>query len=68
MLRVKIDHERCRGHQMCVLGLSDVFEVGDDVEGRAEVANEEQPDMLLPKLEDVVASCPEQAISIIRGE
>jgi ferredoxin len=66
MLRVKIDHAICRGHQMCILGMSDVFDVGDDVEGRAEVIREEQPDERLFELEQVVASCPEQAISIIR--
>ena len=57
MLRVKIDHEICRGHQMCILGMSDVFEVGDDdVEGRAYVVSEEQPDERLFDLEQVVAS------------
>lgn len=68
MIRVRIDHERCRGHQMCLLGMPDVFEVGDDVEGRAEVVSEVQPDDRLHELENVVASCPEQAISIVNEE
>jgi ferredoxin len=67
MARVQIDRARCRGHQMCVMGSPDVFLESDDVEGRAEVREPEQPDERLPELFEAAASCPERAVLVTRG-
>ncbi|WP_454883174.1 ferredoxin [Sphingomonas oryzagri] len=64
MAKVSIDYRICRGHQMCVLGLPDVFAVGPDDEGRAMVILGRQPDERLAALRDAAASCPENAIRI----
>ena len=64
MIKVTIDKELCRGHQMCTLGASDVFRVGDEDEGRAEVTSEDQPNDRLEDILKAAASCPEQAIRV----
>lgn len=63
-ISVEIDYGRCRGHQMCVIGVPDFFAVGDEDEGFAVVAVDEIPESCLPQLELAVRSCPEGAISI----
>ena len=50
---------------MCTLGAPDIFIVGDDDEGRAEVTSEEQPDDRLEDILKAADSCPEQAIRVI---
>jgi len=66
MVKVTIDKELCRGHHMCTLGASDIFVVGDDDEGRAEVTSEDQPDDRLEDILKAAESCPEQAIKVAR--
>ena len=66
MVKVTIDKELCRGHHMCTLGAPDIFIVGDDDEGRAEVTSEEQPDERLADILKAVESCPEQAIRVFK--
>nr|WP_269456407.1 ferredoxin [Rhodococcus qingshengii] len=56
-------NDLCRGHQMCVLGLPQIFEVGDDDEGRALVTSCVTEE-LKEKLLDVARSCPESAIVV----
>ncbi|UGQ55802.1 ferredoxin (plasmid) [Rhodococcus qingshengii] len=48
---------------MCVLGLPQIFEVGDDDEGRALVTSCVTEE-LKEKLLDVARSCPESAIVV----
>lgn len=66
MVKVTIDKELCRGHHMCTLGAYDIFVVGDDDEGRAEVTSEDQPDDRLEDILKAAESCPEQAIKVVR--
>jgi ferredoxin len=66
MIKVTIDAEACRGHQMCILGMPNVFVVGDNEEGQARVLVANQPDGRLEDLRRVVASCPQQAIHVAR--
>ncbi len=64
MLQVSIDNSRCQGHQMCVLGRPDVFAVGDGDEGHSQVTAPLRADGELASLAQVVAGCPEGAISV----
>jgi ferredoxin len=67
MARVQIDSARCRGHQMCIMGSPDIFVESDDIDGRAQVLQSEQPEERLAELLDAAASCPERAVLVARG-
>jgi ferredoxin len=49
---------------MCTLGSPDVFVIGDDPEGRAEVAVPVMPEDRLEEMKRAEAGCPEQAIRL----
>jgi ferredoxin len=51
---------------MCVVGFPDIFVVGNNDEGKAEVPQELQPDERLEELRTAVASCPQQAIRVVK--
>jgi ferredoxin len=67
MVAVSIDHDLCRGHQMCVMGLPEVFVVGDNDEGQSEVRDRLQPRSRLEQLLLAARSCPESAIRVERN-
>ncbi|WP_059014689.1 ferredoxin [Mycobacterium sp. M26] len=60
--RVTVDLERCSGIGLCEAGKPDLFEVGDD--GRARLLREDVSADELAELEDVVAQCPTQSVSV----
>jgi ferredoxin len=64
MVTVSIDHDLCRGHQMCVMGLPEVFVVGDNDEGQSDVRDKLQPRSRLEQLRLAARSCPESAIRV----
>ncbi len=67
VVAVSIDHDLCRGHQMCVMGLPQVFVVGDNDEGQSEVREKHQPRSRLEGLLLAARSCPESAIRVDRN-
>ena len=64
-MKVAIDYKLCRGHQMCIIGLPEVFKIGPDDEGRAAIISILQPEERREDLLRAVASCPEQAIRVL---
>jgi ferredoxin len=66
VVRVSIDVSRCRGHQMCIMGVPDVFVDGGGEDGKAEVTSDTWPSERLGQLSRAVVSCPERAIRVDR--
>ena len=61
-MRVKIDKDKCHGHNRCVALAPDVFDVDD--EGLAVVMLEEIPADHEKRVRRAELACPERAISI----
>ena len=61
-MRVKIDKDKCQGHNRCVALAPDVFDVDD--EGLAVVMLEEIPADQETRVRRAELACPERAISI----
>lgn len=63
--RVVVDMDLCESNAVCMAVLPDVFEVRDD--DLLYVLNETPGDDQRAKVEEAVARCPKQAISIAEG-
>ena len=61
-MRVVVDYDLCESNAICMGILPEVFEVRDD--DFLYVLNETPPESMRAKLEEAVARCPKQAISI----
>ena len=61
-MRVVVDFDLCESNAVCMGIAPEVFEVRDD--DFLYILEEHPPEALRPKLEECVASCPRQAISI----
>ena len=62
VMRVVVDFDLCESNAVCMGIAPEVFEVRDD--DFLYVLQEEPDEALRPKLEEAVARCPKQAISI----
>lgn len=62
-MRVRIDADRCQGHQMCAIRVPELF--GSDDEGNGVVLIEgEIPAELEEDARKAEASCPEEAVML----
>jgi ferredoxin len=61
-MRVRIDPSVCQGHAVCRLTAPDVFLLGDDEDGRAEVASPAVAAELESRVRLAAENCPERAI------
>ena len=61
-MRVVVDYDLCESNAVCMGILPEIFEVRDD--NFLYVLNETPGEEIRSKLEEAVASCPKQAISI----
>lgn len=61
-MRVKVDREKCHGHNRCVALAPDVFDVDDD--GLAIVMLDSIPAEQEKKVHRAELACPERAITI----
>lgn len=65
-MRFEVDRALCQGHNRCAALLPDVFDIDED--GFASVYDDgEIPGELTDVAENVVDSCPEGAIRVIRS-
>lgn len=65
-MKVKIDPQRCQGHNRCCLISEEMFEV--DEYGLAHALNDGKvPVRFKDKVQLAVDNCPEFAISIVEG-
>ncbi len=62
-LRVKVDRERCQGHNRCFAIAPELFDL-DDLGNAREVGDGVVPPELQQKARLAVANCPEEAVSI----
>jgi ferredoxin len=60
-LKVRVDHERCEGHEKCQGIAPEVFEVRSDAYSYVKL--DDVPDDFRPKIERAIRLCPRQAIS-----
>jgi ferredoxin len=62
-MRVRVDDDRCHGHQMCAIAAPEVF--GSDDYGNAVVLIDgDVPEALHAKARRAEANCPEHAVII----
>ena len=62
-MRVRVDDDRCHGHQMCAIAAPEVF--GSDDYGNAVVLIDgDVPQALEAKVRRAEANCPEHAVII----
>jgi ferredoxin len=61
-MRINVDTDRCTGHGVCESIADDIFEVGD--EGLVHLLVEDFPSARQGDVEEAVAECPAQALSI----
>jgi ferredoxin len=64
-MRIVVDFDRCTSNAVCMGIAPDVFEVRDD--GFLYVLDETPGEARRPQIEEAVASCPTQAISLVEG-
>lgn len=62
-MKIVIDSDKCTGHGVCEMIAEDVFEVSDD-DGVAKLLTDTVDDGRRAQMDDAVAQCPTQAISI----
>jgi len=62
-LRVKVDRERCQGHNRCYAVAPELFEL-DDLGNAREVGDGLVPQELSEKARLAEANCPEEAVSV----
>ena len=62
-LRVRVDRERCQGHNRCYAIAPELFEL-DDLGNAREVGDGLVPPELQEKARLAVANCPEEAVTI----
>lgn len=63
-MRVKVDSERCQGHNRCYAIAPELFDV-DDLGYATELGDGTVPSELVDKARLAVANCPEHAIEIL---
>lgn len=63
-MKVQVDPDRCQGHTMCAMRAPQLFELGD-LDGHATAISGDVPAGLEAQALEAVASCPEQAISVL---
>jgi ferredoxin len=61
-MRIVVNYDLCESNAVCMSVAPDVFEVRDD--DFLYVLDEHPPEALRPKMEEAVARCPKQAISL----
>ncbi|MDH6195435.1 ferredoxin [Mycobacterium frederiksbergense] len=61
-MRVQVDDDRCRGHGVCVAVCPDVFTLTDG--GYAAPLMSDVPAELAPAVQEAIAGCPENAITL----
>ena len=61
-MKVIVDFDKCESNAVCMAAAPEVFEVRDD--NFLYILQEEPPEMLLPKVQEAVRTCPTGAISI----
>ncbi|HTX01985.1 MAG TPA: ferredoxin [Acidimicrobiales bacterium] len=61
--RIVVDFDTCQSNAVCMGIVPQVFEVRDD--GYLYVLDEHPGDDLIEQVEEAVASCPTQAISLV---
>ena len=64
--RVVVDWDLCESNAVCMALAPQVFEVRDD--DLLYILAEEPEDSLRPAVEQAVARCPKQAVSIAEGD
>lgn len=64
MARIKVDFDRCKSNGVCESIAPNHFEV--DENNFLQVLKEDVSDEELPEVEDAVASCPTEALSLER--
>ena len=62
VMKIVVDFDRCESNAVCMGIAPDIFEVRDD--DFLYVLDETPPEELRSKVEEAVARCPKQAISI----
>lgn len=65
-MRVKVDSDRCQGHNRCYAIAPELFDV-DDLGYATELGDGTVPPELEDKARLAVANCPEHAIEIVEG-
>jgi ferredoxin len=65
-LRVRVDRERCQGHNRCYALAPELVEV-DEYGYSREIGDGAVPGELLAKARLAVANCPEHAILLVEG-
>ncbi|AKK28726.1 ferredoxin [Mycobacterium sp. EPa45] len=63
-MRVEVDSTRCQGHTLCAMIAPESF-VLNDVDGHAQAATADIPDVHQSDVREAAISCPEQAINIM---
>lgn len=66
-MRVRLDTEKCQGHNRCYALAPELFDV-DDYGTAVLLVDGEIPSELEPKAQLAVANCPEYAITIAGSE
>jgi ferredoxin len=61
-MRIKVDTDRCTGHGVCESIADDIFEVGDD--GMVHLLVEEVGEPRRSDVDEAIAECPTQALSV----
>jgi ferredoxin len=61
-MKITVDTDRCTGHGVCESIAVDIFEVGD--EGIVRVVLEDVPESRRGEIDQAIAECPTQALSV----
>lgn len=62
-MRVVVDFDTCQSNAVCMSIVPEVFEVRDD--GYLYILDEHPPEGLRQRLEQAVAACPTQSITLV---
>jgi ferredoxin len=65
--RVRVDPDKCQGHNRCYSAAPELFEL-DELGMSAEIGTGLVPEELVGRARLAVDNCPEQAISLTRAE
>ena len=62
-MKVRVDAEKCQGHQMCAIAAPDLFE-SDDLGYAHEIGDGTVPAGMEDRARRAAANCPERAVFI----
>jgi ferredoxin len=62
-MKVRVDPELCQGHTLCAMTAPDIFTLSE-IDGHAQVVDENLAADQETVAKEAVRSCPEQAISL----